>query len=266
MTEHKMGDNDSSSLKGTAQEIPVLWLTGGTRGLGRAVAKAMAPTYEIALSYRADDSNADLTRAQIIEDTGKEPLLLRGDLSQDGKAPSQLDEIIGRYGRLNALVHCVALASFKPCISLKPRELRRILAYSFEAFHQVVLAAAEPLMATRGSIVAVSSLGGRRAINGYGGLGAAKAALESYSRHLAVDMAPYGVRVNIVSPGVLHTSSLARLNIGQEVISQIEARTPLARLVTKEEVAAVIAMLLSDASSGMTGQTVTVDGGYEIVA
>lgn len=245
---------------------PVAWVAGGTRGLGGAVSRKLMHGYELALSFRMDDKSADATARELRNQCGREPLMLRGDLARDGVAASQVQAICSRHGQIDALIHCVAVATFKPLLELKPRELRRTLEYSFEALHQVVLAAERQLTARRGSIIVVSSLGARRTLPGYGALGAAKAALESYSRHLACELGPRGIRVNIVCPGVIKTDSLQWVGIGAQEQEAVRRRTPLGRLATTEEIAAVIEFLLSPAASAITGQTITIDGGYEIVA
>lgn len=244
----------------------VAWITGGTRGLGRAIALELARDFTVALSYRADDAAAGETRTAAMAVSGREPMLLRGDLADEEAAAQQAASILQRHGHIDAVVHCAAIAAFKPLLSLKPRELRRILAFSFESFHRVVLASADALRRTRGSIIAISSIGARRTIPGYGGLGAAKAALESYARHLAMELGEQQVRVNVISPGLLRTRSLRAIGVNQQHLAEAEKRTPLTRLSTGAEVASVARFLLSEQASAMTGQIVTVDGGYDIVA
>lgn len=248
------------------QECPVAWITGGTRGLGSAIARRLAPDYSLVLSYRDNDQAATQTAAELVSIRGANPTLLRGDLAREEVARSQASRVAAVHHRVDALVHCVALATFKPLLALRPRELQRTLDYSFSALHNLIATAGELLLQRRSSIVLVSSLGARRAMPSYGALGAAKAALESYGRHLALELGPRGVRVNIVSPGVLQTDSLRWVGIEPVDLERIRARTPLQRLSSTDEVAGVVRFLLSEDAAALTGHTLTVDGGYDIVA
>jgi enoyl-[acyl-carrier protein] reductase III len=113
--------------------------------------------------------------------------------------------------------------------------------------------------------VAVSSLGAVRAIPNYAAVGASKAALESLVRHLAVELAPKGVRVNAISAGVVDTDALKHFPNREQLLTESGRRTPAGRLVEPNDVADTVLFLVSPLASMMVGQTIVVDGGYSIM-
>jgi enoyl-[acyl-carrier protein] reductase III len=115
-----------------------------------------------------------------------------------------------------------------------------------------------------GAIVSISSLGSGRVVPAYGAIGASKAALESLTRSLAVEMAPAGVRVNAVSGGVVDTASIRHHPGWEELGARAKAQTPSGRLGTPEEIASVVLFLCSPAASWIAGQTIVVDGGMSL--
>ena len=115
------------------------------------------------------------------------------------------------------------------------------------------------------AIVAISSKGAVRAVEAYTAVGTSKGALEALSRHLAVELADRGIRVNVLAPGSVETDSWDVIPNKEERLAQTICRTPLKRLVTVEEVALAAQFLCSQAASGITGQTMNVDGGVGIV-
>jgi enoyl-[acyl-carrier protein] reductase III len=123
------------------------------------------------------------------------------------------------------------------------------------------------LMGDRGGhVVAVSSLGAVRALPHYAAVGASKAALESLVRHLAVELAARGVRVNAVSAGVVDTDALKHFPNREMMLSESARRTPAGRLVEPRDVADAVLWLCSPMASMVVGQVIVVDGGYSIVA
>ncbi|MGH7842699.1 MAG: enoyl-ACP reductase FabI, partial [Candidatus Binataceae bacterium] len=127
--------------------------------------------------------------------------------------------------------------------------------------------AAEPLMEARGggAIVTLSYLGAVRAIPNYNVMGVAKAALEACVRYLALDLGPKNIRVNALSAAPARTLASAAIRDFHAMAHEVEERAPLRRAMKPEEAGKMAAVLLSELSSGVTGQTVYVDMGYNIV-
>jgi len=117
-----------------------------------------------------------------------------------------------------------------------------------------------------GKVIGISSLGGVRAIPYYTLVGASKGALESALRHIAVELSPKKINVNIVSAGVVETGALRFFPNKDQLIQESKRRTPLGRLVTPDDVANVVLLLASPLSDMIQGQTIFVDGGYSILA
>jgi enoyl-[acyl-carrier protein] reductase III len=116
------------------------------------------------------------------------------------------------------------------------------------------------------SIVALSSLGAQRVLENYVLVGASKAALESIVRHLAVELAPRGIRVNTVSAGVVETDALDAFPNREQMLSWSKARTPAGRLVEPGDVAGAVCFLCSPEAEMIRGQTLIVDGGFSLLA
>jgi enoyl-[acyl-carrier protein] reductase III len=125
--------------------------------------------------------------------------------------------------------------------------------------------AAVPLMqGRRGRMVAVSSIGSQRTIPNYAGMGAAKAALESLTRYLAVEYGPLGIAVNAVSGGAVSTTSWTEMPEAAAVLGDIARRTPAGRVATPEDIAAAVLFLCGPEADMIRGQVLVVDGGYSL--
>ena len=120
-------------------------------------------------------------------------------------------------------------------------------------------------MQNGGNIVSVTSYGGQRVLKGYGVVGPAKAAVEGLTRSLAVELAPRGIVVNGVMPGITDTKSFRAINDSDSIINSVEDRTPSGRLVTPEDVAQVVDFLCTPAASMIVGQFIIIDGGAFIL-
>ena len=190
------------------------------------------------------------------------------DVSSDDQIAKLFDELKSQYGTLQGIVHSVA---FAPAEELKgefvntTREGFRI-AHDISVYSLVAVArAAVPLMTEGGSIVTMSYFGAEKVVPRYNVMGVAKAALEASVRYLASDLGPKGIRVNAISAGPIKTLAARGISNLGEMLKAHADRSPLKRNVDPAEVGAAAAFLLSSASSGITGETIYVDCGYNIM-
>jgi enoyl-[acyl-carrier protein] reductase I len=192
------------------------------------------------------------------------------DVTSDPQIVSTLSTLREWWGGLDMLVHAVAFAEREDLRDrfLNVNRTNFARALDISAYSLVALArAAEPLMEARGggSILTLTYIGAVRAIPNYNVMGVAKAALEACVRYLALDLGPKNIRVNALSAAPARTLASAAIRDFHTMAHEVEERSPLKRGMKPEEVGKMAAVMLSDLSSGMTGQTVYVDMGYNIV-
>src|ERR1700735_3671864 len=253
-------------------------IADGKRALIVGVANDKSLAWSIAQELRAQGAEIALTYQGEVLEKRVRPLaesigaLVVGELDvtndiQIGLTMSELREI---WGGLDMLVHAVAFADREDLrdrfLTVSRENFKKSLEIS--AYSLVALArAAEPLMEARGggSIITLSYLGAVRAIPNYNMMGVAKAALEACVRYLSVDLGPKNIRVNALSAGPARTLSSSAIRDFHSMQHEVEARSPLRRGMKIEEVGKMAAAVLSDFSSGVTGQTLYVDVGYNIV-
>jgi len=241
----------------------VVLVTGGTRGIGRAIALQLARAgASVVANYARNEAAAEA----LMELARSESLaieVLRADLTL-AKGLAAARDKMAATGRPASLVHCAATGVHRPFTELTTRHWDWTLALNVRAFFELV-GQMLPLFAEGSTIVAVSSAGAARAVPAYAAVGASKAALESLARHLAAELAPRGVRVNVLAPGSVATEAWDAFPDREQRLADAAKRSPLGRTVTLEEIACTAQFLCSPASSGIVGQTIVVDGGARIV-
>jgi enoyl-[acyl-carrier protein] reductase III len=240
-------------------------VTGGSRGIGRAIAVRLAQAgADVAVNYLRNKGPAEETAAAV-RAAGRKTLLLKGNVADADTHEGMFDAIRDEFGGLDVLVSNAASGVIKPAMELTLKHWHWTMDINAAALLPLVQRAV-PLMRDGGQVIAVSSLGAVRAIPQYAAVGASKAALESLVRHLAVELAPRGIRVNAVSAGVVDTDALKHFPNRAQILEESARRTPAGRLVEPDDVADVVLWLASSLSHMVIGQTITVDGGYSTLA
>jgi enoyl-[acyl-carrier protein] reductase I len=192
------------------------------------------------------------------------------DVTSDAQIEAAFSNLQGMWGGLDMMVHAIAFAEREDLRDrfLNVNRTNFARAMDISAYSLVAMArAAEPLMEARGggSIVTLTYLGAVRAIPNYNVMGVAKAALEACVRYLALDLGPKNIRVNALSAAPARTLASSAIRDYHTMAHEVEERSPLRRAMKPEEAGKMATTLLSDMAGGVTGQTVYVDMGYNIV-
>ncbi len=266
----KVGGFPETSLIGVAGKMSSFSLsgrmlvTGGTRGIGRAISLrfARAGATVISNNIRNEKAAEELMRAAAQEELPIE--LCRADLTSPGGL-EQIEHAVKDLGEpLSGFVHCASTGVHRPLAELTKRHLEWTFSLNVTAFFELIKILM-PYFSGSASVVAVSSMGAMRALPYYSFVGASKGALTALARHLAVELAPKGIRVNILEPGAVLTDAWKVIPGSEQRLAEAVRRSPIGRLVTLDEVASVAQFLCSPAASGIVGHTLCVDGGEGIV-
>jgi enoyl-[acyl-carrier protein] reductase I len=197
------------------------------------------------------------------------PWLIECDASKDEDLDAVFAASKNQFGKIDFIVHSIAYADrtyLKPGKFVEtPREVFAE-ALDISAYTLVAMARrAQPLMSEGGSIICMSYYGSEKAVPGYNVMGVAKAALEATTRYLASELGEFGIRVNAISAGPIRTLSAMAVGGIDEIFDWVSRKAPLRRNIEAGEVGKTATYLVSDLSTGVTGETLYVDGGYSII-
>ncbi|MBI5953749.1 MAG: enoyl-[acyl-carrier-protein] reductase FabL [Chloroflexi bacterium] len=243
-------------------------ITGSGRGIGRAIALHFARHgADVVVNFFRNRPTAEETVREI-EKLGRRALLVKADVGNLDDLNRLFDEAEKEFGGLDILVHNAASGYNRPAMQQKPKGWE----WTMNINARTLLFAAQravPLMEKRGGgkIVSISSPGSGRVLPDYVVVGASKAALESLTRYLGVELISKKINVNAVAPGVVKTDALnffASMGSQDRILQDFIKQVPAGRLITPEEVAGVVAFLCAPAAEMIVGQTIAVDGGYTL--
>ncbi len=245
----------------------VALVTGSSRGIGAACAYRLAEAgADLVLNYVTSRSAAD-ELAERIRDMGRRVAVVKADVSERDDIESMIEFIEDQFGRLDIIVSNAASGGFRSMMSITEQNFIGTMKTNVLALIQLVQAAAKLLEKSpgRAKVIGISSHGSAMAVPMYGCVGGSKAALESFARHLALELGDRGINVNIVRAGLVATDSTTSLPYADLMFEGRKWRSMTGdRFVEKEDVANAVLFLASPLSDMVQGETLTVDCGAQV--
>lgn len=233
-------------------------ITGGTGGIGRALVRAFSESgYAVAFTYKSNTAVAE----ELSRDF--RALAIRADGCIEGEVDAAVRAVLREYGRLDCLVNNAAVSAFSLFTDITLDEWNRMLATNLtSAFLYSRAAIPDMLSRKTGRIINISSMWGLVGASCEVHYSAAKAGLIGMTKALAKELAPSGITVNAVAPGVIDTPMNSHLD--GEALAALCEETPLGRLGRADEVAAAVLYLASDAAAFVTGEVLNISGGFVV--
>jgi enoyl-[acyl-carrier protein] reductase I len=250
-----------------AGKFGIVFGVANKHSIAWAIAQAWAREgAKLAFTYQGERVKEGV--GELVDVFGADTLILPCDVTKDEEIANVFEIVGEKFGKLHLMLHSVA---FAPKDALEGEFINTSrkafhVALNVSAYSLVALArAAAPLMTDGGSIVAMSYYGAEKVVPHYNVMGVAKAALEASTRYLAYDLGPKQIRVNCISAGPVNTLAARGISGFSEMLRHYKVHTPLKRNVLPEELGAMGVFLASDGSAAITGQTIYVDCGYQIM-
>lgn len=236
-------------------------VTGASRGIGRATAKALAAAgYQVIVNYCRSERQAQELCAEIAA-AGGQAAAVGADVADEAQVNAMFAQARRLFGAPELLVNNAGVACFGLLQEMSAADWRRLMAVNLDgAFYCCKAALPAMIAAKRGVIVNVASIWGEVGASCEVAYSASKGALIAFTKALAQEVGPSGVRVNCVAPGVIDTEMNAHLNAADMQV--LAEATPLGRIGTADEVAELIRFIASDNAAFMTGQVVGINGGF----
>jgi NAD(P)-dependent dehydrogenase (short-subunit alcohol dehydrogenase family) len=238
-------------------------VTGGGGGLGSLAARAFAAAgADVAVVGRTAESLQ--AAADAVRSIGRRAAAIVADVTRSRDVNRMVEQVVGEFGRIDILLNNAGVTSPKTVVELTDEDWHRIMDTSATGAFYCARAVAPVMMRQReGAIISMGSILSERGMAKRTAYSAAKAAVANFTRALALELGPHGVRVNAIAPTVIVTDLNRELVRTQPQLYQaVLDRTPLGRLGEPEDIAGALVFLASPAARFITGQTLFVDGGY----
>lgn len=243
----------------------VALVTGGSRGIGRAVAELLGRAgARVAVAYHRGEGAASLAARQI-ETAGGEAKAFAADVSDPEEARRLVRDALAAWGRLDILVVSAGIWEEDEAGAGSLSTWDRAIAVNLRGAYLVADAAIPHIEKVGGSVVFVSSTAGQRGEARHSAYAATKGALISYTKSLAVELGPRGIRVNCVAPGWVETDMTREALADGETRREIERSIPLGRVAQPADVAGPVLFLVSDLARHVQGEVLNVNGGSVLV-
>lgn len=232
-------------------------VTGGSKGIGRAIALELADAgYYTIINYKSDDKAAADT-LKIIKNKGSDGEVVKFDVSDSEEAEKAINDITSRFSNIEVLVNNAGIAADGLFVFMPENDWDKVINTTLKGFYNVTKPVLMKMVPNkRGAIVSISSVAALVSNRGQANYSAAKAGLIGASRAISSEVARLGIRVNVVAPGLIETEMIKDVPL-----NNIKQMIPMARVGRPEEVAKVVRFLCSEDASYISGQVISVNGG-----